>query len=87
MVPVDRCVGEDGVIESNQPVAYVNGAFVSEAEATISVFDRGLRFADTVFDTLNPLGSVVPPGATQVGTPFAVLSGVISHSLLWFELR
>ena len=39
------------MIASNQPVAYVNGEFVPENEATISVFDRGLRFADTVFDT------------------------------------
>ena len=39
------------MIESNQPVAYVNGDFVPENEATVSIFDRGLRFADTVFDT------------------------------------
>ena len=39
------------MIASNQPVAYVNGDFVPENEAAISVFDRGLRFADTVFDT------------------------------------
>ena len=39
------------MLESNQPVAYVNGAFVPENEATLSIFDRGLRFADTVFDT------------------------------------
>lgn len=39
------------MIASNQPVAYVNGEFVPENEAAISVFDRGLRFADTVFDT------------------------------------
>lgn len=35
----------------NEPVAYVNGAFVAEAQAGISIFDRGFRFADTVFDT------------------------------------
>ena len=39
------------MIASNQPVAYVNGSFVPENEATVSIFDRGLRFADTVFDT------------------------------------
>jgi len=39
------------MITSNQPIAYVSGAFVPENEATISIFDRGLRFADTLFDT------------------------------------
>ena len=29
---------------------YVNGAFVAEADATISVFDRGFLFADAVYE-------------------------------------
>lgn len=29
---------------------YVNGAFVPEAEATVSVFDRGFLFADAVYE-------------------------------------
>ena len=39
------------MIESNQPVAYVNGTFVPESDASISIFDRAFRFADSVFDT------------------------------------
>lgn len=39
------------MIESNQPVAYVNRSFVPENDASISIFDRAFRFADAVFDT------------------------------------
>jgi D-alanine transaminase len=31
-------------------IVYVNGAYVPEAEATLSVFDRGLLFADAVYE-------------------------------------
>jgi D-alanine transaminase len=34
---------------------YVNGAFVSEGEATVSVFDRGLLFADAVYEVFSVL--------------------------------
>ena len=44
------------MIASNQPVAYVNGAFVPENEAVLSAYDRGLRFADTVFETTRTIG-------------------------------
>ncbi|GIX45994.1 MAG: branched chain amino acid aminotransferase [Candidatus Tectimicrobiota bacterium] len=35
----------------DEPVVYLNGAFVPESQATISVFDRGFRLGDAVFDT------------------------------------
>jgi D-alanine transaminase len=33
-------------------IAYVNGAFVPEAEATVSIFDRGFLFADGVYEVI-----------------------------------
>ena len=33
-----------------EPVAYVNGEFVPESEAKVSVFDRGFLFADGVYE-------------------------------------
>ena len=33
-------------------IAFVNGAFVPEAEATVSVFDRGFLFADGVYEVI-----------------------------------
>ena len=35
---------------------YVNGAYVPEGEATISVFDRGFLFADGVYEVTSVLG-------------------------------
>ncbi len=35
---------------------YVNGEFLPEAEATISVFDRGFLFADAVYEVVSVLG-------------------------------
>jgi branched-chain amino acid aminotransferase len=34
-----------------EPIVYVNGNFVAASQATISVFDRGFRLGDAVFDT------------------------------------
>ena len=31
-------------------LAYVNGAFVPEAEASVSIFDRGFLFGDGVYE-------------------------------------
>ncbi|SPJ24698.1 D-amino-acid transaminase [Palleronia abyssalis] len=36
-------------------IVYVNGAFVPEAEATVSVFDRGFLFADGVYEVTSVL--------------------------------
>ena len=38
------------------PVAYIDGRFVPEDEAAISIFDRAFRFADAVFDTSRTVG-------------------------------
>jgi branched-chain amino acid aminotransferase len=35
----------------NEPIVYVNGSFVPASQASISVFDRGFRLGDAVFDT------------------------------------
>lgn len=37
-------------------IVYVNGAFVSEAEAKVSVFDRGFLFADGVYEVTAVIG-------------------------------
>ncbi|NDV86691.1 D-amino-acid transaminase [Aurantimonas aggregata] len=37
-------------------IVYVNGAYLPEAEATISVFDRGFLFADAVYEVTTVLG-------------------------------
>jgi branched-chain amino acid aminotransferase len=34
-----------------EPIVYVNGNFVPASQATVSVFDRGFRLGDAVFDT------------------------------------
>jgi branched-chain amino acid aminotransferase len=34
-----------------QPTVYLNGRFVPASDATVSVFDRGFRLGDAVFDT------------------------------------
>ena len=35
----------------SEPVVYVNGRLVPASQATVSVFDRGFRMGDGVFDT------------------------------------
>ncbi len=35
----------------SEPVVYVNGRLVPANQATVSVFDRGFRMGDGVFDT------------------------------------
>ncbi|MEL6235615.1 MAG: D-amino-acid transaminase [Pseudomonadota bacterium] len=37
-------------------IVYVNGAYLPEAEATVSVFDRGFLFADGVYEVTSVLG-------------------------------
>ena len=37
-------------------IVYVNGAFVPEEEATVSVFDRGFLFADGVYEVTSVIG-------------------------------
>ena len=37
-------------------IVYVNGAYLAEEEATVSVFDRGFLFADGVYEVTSVLG-------------------------------
>jgi D-alanine transaminase len=37
-------------------IVYVNGSYVPEAEATVSIFDRGFLFADGVYEVTSVLG-------------------------------
>lgn len=63
-------------------IAYVNGAFVPAADATVSVFDRGFLFADAVYEVTAVLdGRLVDNEAhlarlqrstTELGIPLAV---------------
>ena len=39
--------------------AYVNGRFVPEAEATVSIFDRGFLYGDGVFETMRVYGGKI----------------------------
>jgi branched-chain amino acid aminotransferase len=39
--------------------AYVNGRFVSENEATVSIFDRGFLYGDGVFETMRVYGGKI----------------------------
>jgi branched-chain amino acid aminotransferase len=39
-------------VRSRERVAYVNGAFVPESQAVVSVFDRGFTSGDGAFDTM-----------------------------------
>jgi branched-chain amino acid aminotransferase len=39
--------------------AYVNGRFVPEAEASVSIFDRGFLYGDGVFETMRVYGAKV----------------------------
>lgn len=37
-------------------IVYVNGRFLAEEEATVSIFDRGFLFADAVYEVIGVLG-------------------------------
>ena len=47
---------------------YINGSFVSEAEARISVFDHGFLYGDGVFEACSrkPVPSHAPAGSSSV---------------------
>ena len=40
-------------------IQYVNGAYVPESQATISIFDRAIRWGDAVFDTERTFGGKI----------------------------
>ena len=41
---------------SHEPVVYVNGEFVPASQATVSVFDRGFRWGDGVYEMSRTFG-------------------------------
>src|SRR5438093_11711586 len=45
--PVDKLQGGSSMGER---IVYINGRFVPESQAVISVFDRGVRWGDAVYD-------------------------------------
>src|SRR5438093_13748235 len=48
--------------ESSMPstnYAYVNGRFVPETEATVSIFDRGFLYGDGCFETMRVYGGKI----------------------------
>ncbi len=44
---------------TNEPLVYVNGDLVPESQATISVFDRGFRWGDGVYEMARTFGGKV----------------------------
>lgn len=47
---------------------YINGQFVAEDAAHVSIFDRGLLFADAVYEVFSVLdGRVIDYAARQTG--------------------
>lgn len=40
-----------------QRIVYVNGEYLTEADAKLSIFDRGLLFADSVYEVTSVLQS------------------------------
>ena len=53
--------------------AYVNGRFVPEAQATVSIFDRGFLYGDGVFETMRVYGGRVFRAAEHMERLFAGL--------------
>jgi D-alanine transaminase len=47
-------------------IAYVNGSFVPEAEAKVSVFDRGFLFADGIYEVSAVLGGKLVDNALHM---------------------
>lgn len=43
------------LVQENSRIVYVNGEFIAEKKATISIFDRGFLFADAVYEVTSVL--------------------------------
>jgi branched-chain amino acid aminotransferase len=56
--------------------AYVNGRFVPESEATVSIFDRGFLYGDGVFETMRVYGGRMFRAAEHMERLFAGLSAL-----------
>ena len=67
-------------MNQSRTLVYINGCQVSEKDATVSVFDRGLLYGDSVFETI----------ATHGGRPFMLVEHVrrLRHSaeLVYIDL-
>lgn len=48
-------------------IVYVNGRFVPEAEAMVSVFDRGFLFADSVYEVTSVIGGRLVDNRAHLG--------------------
>ena len=46
--PIKRIIG--GLMGDQQRIVFINGKFLPEAEASLPIFDRGLLFADAVYE-------------------------------------
>ena len=78
--------------------AYVNGRFVQEAEATVSIFDRGFLYGDGVFETMRVYGGRIFRGlehfhrlfdglqALEIESPFSPEElGAVCRALIRFN--
>jgi hypothetical protein len=67
---------------------YVNGAYVPENEATISVFDRGFLFGDGIYEVASVLGGKlidfppISPGCTdrRMNSACVLMSAMMTFS-------
>ena len=48
-------------------IVYVNGKFISELEAKISIFDRGFLFADSVYEVTAVLNGRLVDWSGHIG--------------------
>lgn len=61
---------------------YVNGAYVAEGEASVSIFDRGLLFADAVYEVFSVLdGRIVDPVPHMARLERSLAEMAIAHDV------
>ena len=63
------------MLEKDNQKVYVNGGFYSKKEASISVFDRGFLFSDSVYE----VSAVIEGKLVDWKEHFARLIGSLSH--------
>jgi branched-chain amino acid aminotransferase len=61
--------------------AYVNGRFVPESEASVSIFDRGFLYGDGVFETMRVYGGRMFRPAQHLERLFAGLDALGIESI------
>lgn len=62
--------------------AYVNGRFVPEAQASVSIFDRGFLYGDGVFETMRTYGGRIFRAVEHMDRLFAGLQALGIESVL-----